>query len=469
VFLLALAVRLFRYRSAYDVFLDETIYAGISDNVATLHRLTFEGPVDFYLHPPLLFFVDAVWLRLTEAAGSDPVALVWAARLVGCVFGAINAALLYAVVRRVAGSRTALGVGLAYVAEPFVIRFDTRVFLEAPTTTWLLAGYLVLLPLAGPDRGRTGLRRSCSAGLLFGLALLTKEPAAALLGLPLLVCLLRDRPVPRRVSATVLGAAVLTYLPYPVIATAVDGSQWFDQKTMGVQRLLGIVQETGFNRAGAPSFTGRLVAQLPFFGTTYAVMGLGLLAAVLVLRTRSAPQQLLALWGLSAFALLVYQVGLGTLEEQMFYFLVVPALAVVGIALDGLTDKLSPRLDRRVRTTAVVVLCLYAAFSVLVYARVHADDDRAVADTVRWMEAHVPPGGRVLALADGVQLVLPDYRVQTDPVLTSGAWAVTSSLQVEQGYGFARPADVRALRDRATPVFSTSGRSMGTLTVWRVP
>lgn len=465
---LALALRLTRYRSAYDVFIDESIYSGIADNIVNGRGLTFEGQVGFYLHPPLLFLLDSIWLRVVGAAGADPVTQVFAARIVSCVFGAANALLLMTVVRRLVGLRAGLLVGVAYAVEPFVIRFDSRVFLETATMTWLLAGLLVLLPrAAGSAAGGRG--RCVAGGVLFGLAALTKEPSAVLFGVPLLVCLLRARPLPRGDAAIVLGAAVVTYLPYPVIATAVDGSQWVDQKTTGVQRLLGLVQVTGFNAQGSPSFLGRLIAQLPFFGTTYAVIGLGLLAGVWLLRFRPAPQQLLALWGLAAFALLVYQVAVGTLEEQMFYFLVVPALATVGTAVGGLERRQLPL--HLPAAVPVLALCLYLGVSSAVWTRVHTTRDTAVADTVAWLDRHAPNGGKVLALADGVQLVLPRYEVITSPAFAAapGAWVVTSSLQVDQGYGFARRPDMATLRRTATPMFRSSGRSMGQLTVWRLP
>lgn len=468
LFLLALLARVTAFRSAYDVFIDETIYMGIADNLARGRGLTFEGNgIGFYLHPPLLFLFNAGWLGLVHAVGADPVTQVFAGRVLGCLFGATNCALLYALVRRAGAPRAAVVVALAYSVEPFIIRFDARVFLEAPTMTWLLTGMLVLLPLADRTARRGRGPRSAGAGALFGLALLTKEPSALMFGLPLAYCLVRGGPLGRRDSATALVVAALTYLPYPVIATVIDGPQYLEQKTVGVRRLLGLEQQTGFNQPGAPSFVGRLVAQLPYFSTTYLVIAVGLMASLVVLRTRPAPQQVLALWGLAAFGLLLYGIAIGTLEEQAFYFLVVPALVNVGLVLSVLPTWQGWR-QPAVRATAVLTAVAYGLTCLAVWTRVRTSDDTGVVRTVAWLDANVPRGSRILVLADGVQLVLRGYDVVTDPGSSGARYAITSSLQIEQGYGFVRPAQAAALAQRSTVVHTVTGRSMGDLVVLRM-
>jgi hypothetical protein len=493
IFLLTFALRAVRSATAYDVFHDETIYTRIGAGFALDHSISFAG-TPFFLHPPLYFLVQGCVTDLFGIAGTA-VDVVHSLRLLNAGIGAVVAVLILILIRSISSSLLwGVVASLVFALDPFLVRFDSRVFLETFTTMWIVAGYAVLVPVVPRSRGGAAIAarpagelasiavghanaRAAAAGVLFGLAVLSKETAVVLCGLPLVWSLIRSGPVPRPPASVALAAMVLTYLPYPIASIASgDGGEFFDQKFRGLSRLVGTVQETGFNRPGAPSFVSRITEHLDTFGVTYVVIGIGLLAAVWVVRRRSARAAFMAHWALAAFALLAYQVVLGTLEEQMFYYLVVPSIVVLTLAFSARPHVLG---HRAVSAGVLSLVVAVAIFDIAVWVSVHGRDDTGMVRAVSWMEQNAPAGSVVAPLADGSQFLLPAYRLAFDPETTrsvagpalaaSGVhYVITSSLQAEQGYSAATPALLAWLRAHARDRFAVRRPTVGTITVWQL-
>ena len=90
---------------------------------------------------------------------------------------------------------------------------------------------------------------ACVGGALFGLGLLTKDMTVFVTLLPLGVCWLFDWCLPRRSAVLVAGAAVLLYLPYPVLVLlSGDGAALAAGKLSGLARLIGMVKSPAFDR-----------------------------------------------------------------------------------------------------------------------------------------------------------------------------------------------------------------------------
>ncbi len=469
-------LRAYRIETSYELFIDEITYARISEAVAD------DGAVDlygrpFYLHPPLYFLLQGAVISIF-GLDRDVFPLVDGLRLTNVVFAAGIGVLVLRIVTRMAGTGWGVAAAAAFALNTFIVRFDSRVMLETTTVFWVVLGYAALLPLVG--HGREALRgaarwRAIGGGLAFGLALLTKETSAPLYVLPLAWCVAFGAPLPRRVAGLSLGTAVVAYLPYPITAVAVGhGSAYVDEKFGGVLRMVGLRQETGFNAEGTPSFLSRIVANLDLFAVTYGLIGIGLLVAVVLWRRGTPPQRLLLLWMLSALAMLSYQVSLGTLEEQMFYLLVVPALitiaAVGGAALSG--RRHPPGRRRALLALAAVLGLTVLALDGSAWWRTHHTRDDGFAQTISWLRDHAPEGSRVEALADSSEFLLEHYEVAVDRTIGDVMAArphflITSSAQTEQGYGRARAPLVRWLPSYARPVHRVTTRTSGTLTVWR--
>jgi hypothetical protein len=479
IFCITVALRGFDIGRAYDVFLDETIYSRISAGAAVDGKLVF-GAFPFLLHGPLSFYWQAGVIHLFGISGTA-VEVIRHLRWTNAVAAGVINVTLFSLTARVASRRTAAVASGLFALDPFIISYDSRLFLETFASMWVVLGYWLMLPLAlGNDARdvRKERRMAYLVGFVFGLALLSKETSAPLYVLPLLWCLVRRWPVSRSVAWRALLAMVATYAPYPIIVCATgQASQLVQQKFGGIERLLGILQETGLNRAGAPSLVSRLTADLHTFLITYSIIGLGSIGVVYLLRKGNRGERFIAVFGAAAFVMLAFQVVQGTLEEQMFYYLVIPSTLVVCCAGNRLL--LVTRRPRAARLAITVVLILVAVFDAGTWLEIHLGRDAAIADGVGWIERNVPAGARIAPLADGIQYLLPDYRLLFNPeagdvsvkqlVRAHTQFVVTSSTQVNQGYSAATPELVSWLRRHARRRFSATGATAGTVVVWQLP
>lgn len=516
VLLAAAAVRLIGVTRTQELFIDEVTYTDLTVSVATGEGVRLHGE-SFHLHPPGLFLLLAAVVRGLGLQTADLAALTYDLRAVPALFGSVTAAAVALLVLRAARSRRAAACAGALLAvEPFLVRFDGRVLLEAQAMGFAAVGMLGLVWLLDRQgRGDEAVWPAVLVGQLLVASLLTKETYASVAVLPVLVLLLTGTVLHRRTSATVLASTVSSYLLY-VLVLAVNGEAgaWFAAKTVGVRRLLGITQLTGFNAEadGSASLVERVLAKLVDFALTYSLIGLGVLSALwlLLLLRRGAPLPdrpvvvLLVLWSACAQLHLAYAVTFGTLEEQMFYLLVVTAVAVLLVAAVLAVSETGPPLPfalerwaaaghrqagrhrsgrgtphRRERTPRAAVRALLAdGLAVALVAgsatwvRAHTVPDDAYARFLAWAEVALPRGSRVATTDETTQFVLEDTRVLR---LETGAearafraqYVVVVTELVEQGYSRV-DADLLGLVRQGRLVFSASGRTVGELQVYDV-
>ncbi|CAM5658353.1 hypothetical protein SALBM135S_09832 [Streptomyces alboniger] len=154
VFCLALALRLYAVRRAYDVFHDELYYVGIAVNLAEGDGVTFQGR-QFALHPPALFAVLAAALRCGAGPYPGLLETTLALRWVVCLTGAVLVTTVVALLRRTVRPWIALAAGVLLALDPFLNRFDSRVMMEAQATAACVAGVLALARRPATRRGRT--------------------------------------------------------------------------------------------------------------------------------------------------------------------------------------------------------------------------------------------------------------------------------------------------------------------------
>ncbi|MEU3402054.1 phospholipid carrier-dependent glycosyltransferase [Streptomyces filamentosus] len=481
---LTAALRLVGVRGSGDLFIDELIYREIGVHaVGGGFPRTDDGL--FFLHPPGFFSLQAGW-ALATGTGSDVVSGIYAFRELNALLAGVTAALLVLLVARARSLPLAGAAALLFALDPYLVRQNDRVMLDTAAVMWVLAGYLVLLPLTARPQPRPSLvrGRACAAGLLFSLALLTKDHTALIVLLPLLLGAALGRGLPRR---ELLRTAAVAVVPYGLYVLAVAAAGHFDlfwsTKTHGVRRLLGIVQETGFNAGQGPPLTSRLAEELSTFGPTYVLLLLGVPALVVLLRRGDPRHLLLALFQLSAGFTLVYAFAFGTLEEQALYLLVVPNLVAVAVACPRLPGR-PPRRRGRLRAAACAgagaVLVVSTVFSGLSYARVRSEPDTGFAQLRAYLAAHVPPG-TALAAADGrttrgvTEWALKDhYRVGTwvtpeDRAAAGARYVVVPWKLVRDGYARLDAPAVERLVAPGRLLFSVDGRTYGTLALYLVP
>jgi len=489
VFLVAAELRLWRIQQSYELFIDEVTYTEIARNVALGQGVLLYGE-PFFLHPPAMFSSLALAMTLT-GPDEDIAVLAFALRPLPAVIGALTPGLVALLLHRLTRSvGLATAGGLLLAVEPFLIRFDSRVLLEAQAMAASAAGFVMLMVIVDRERcGRPVSWRAILAGLLLLASLLTKETYAFVSIIPVLGLLATGLALRRSTSATVVATIVAGYAAYVLaLVFAGQGAEWFAQKTRGVRRLLGLSQITGFNQEGSVGLVERIVANLSYFTVTYALIGSGLLAlGWLLLELRRgvpAPSRpgiiLLVAWALGATVHLAYAVTLGTLEEQMFYLMVVttaPALFVAAHMLlrPGEYGRCH-RATRTGRTRAsalrlVLLVALALAFVVdtAVWWRVHTIPDVAYTRFLAWARVELPPGSTLAVTDETTQFVLRQVRV--------GRWETGEQLRendadyvllvgelVRQGYSDV-DEEFLQIASRGPVVFEAKGRSLGVVTV----
>ncbi|MFI8520705.1 ArnT family glycosyltransferase [Streptomyces sp. NPDC085481] len=470
---LTVTLRLVEVSRAGDLFVDEVIYQELGRSAGRGgFPSTSEGL--FFLHPPGFFYLEAGWMKLF-GEHQDVIAQVHSLRVLNALLAGVTAALLVALVARVRSRPAGLVAGVLFALDQFCIRQNNRVLLETETMVWVLAGFLVLVPLcrSGPQ-GRPR-ARAVAGGLLLGMGVLTKDHSALVTVLPLLLALALGWGPPRRLTAWAASAAVLPYAVYVVFVGGFGHwTDFWEQKTHGLDRLLGLTQETGFNAPGTPSLAGRLLDELPGYGTTYLLLALTPVALFLLLRRREPVYRLLALFHACAILTLGYALAIGTLEEQALYLLFVPNLVALAVTVPV------PRRRPAARTLAVACIAGVLLAPAVVYAKDRWQPDDGFARMQEYMRQHVPAGSGIVTVdgqktrgvtywtfEDSYRLgnwVTPGERAAHRADYVIVPWKV-----VEQGYGRSPLPEVRELTRDARLLFSFQGHTYGSLALYRLP
>jgi len=407
--LVTLGVRAFRLNRSFDIFIDEVTYLRLSQSVAESLRVTLYGK-PFYLHPPAFFFLEGAYLTIAHPAGSL-LAQIYAVRFLNLVLAALSSVALLLIGRRLAGWTTGVIASLLFAFDPFIIAMNSRNLLDTCALCFVLAGYCTIV-LGLSDAGQSGalsFPRAVSAGLFFGLAILTKDMMAVVTLGPLATCFVLQWSLSRRTIARIGFVAALTYAPYPfAIIMAGEWDHFARQKFHGIARLVGLVQETGFHRHtnGGPTLLQSVVGRLEAYGTTYVIIALGALATYLLLRHGRALEatgsaRLVGVWAACSYALLGYCIAIGTLEEQFFYILTLPSLlimtVVIGLSLKSQILHIHARIRRTLCAVTVALTGLFMAWAGYHWVHTRVTPDNAFERAIAYIAHTIPSTDRHVA------------------------------------------------------------------------
>ena len=472
VFTLAVLARGIENGRRFDVFVDEVTYLRIAQGAAEDLAVRLYGE-PFHLHPPGFTYLQAAWLWLTGGVQGTAIEQVLEVRWMNILLAGLTAVAAVRLVVLLTGSRWAgAAVGLVASLDPFLVRVSSRNLLETAAMLLILVGWSLLLHNVVDRRGQAAWRPA-AAGAVFGVAILVKDPAALYTLLPLGVSAATGWPIGRQTAAVTASVACVVYSIYP-LATALAG-QWgdlVDQKYNGLLRLVGVVQTTGFNAPGSAPFAERLVERLELFGPTYVLMAVGVPFIVLVMRRGDAAARVIGLWAASAYAYAAWSIVGGTLEEQLFYFVAVPAAVVVVYSATRWEWR---RVGFR-RAIVASVLVLWSAASLTSWMIAYSRPDDTYRRMTEWVanELTGSPIVRVGVTSDpgdvllrGVDIVPVD---SLDEARRADAEYVLISTQaVKNGTARVSP-DLIALIDLpGAVVHEESGPSAGRLVMVEVP
>jgi 4-amino-4-deoxy-L-arabinose transferase-like glycosyltransferase len=500
---LAVGLRAFHQTQAYELFMDEVQYADVANSIAGGRgQMLFDAP--FYLHPPLAFLFFSLFVA--HPVDHMTVGAVLGLRPALLVFAFLNTLLVVAVTRRVVGRWASLVAGLVYALDAFVVRFDSRVMLEAPMMFSVLAGVLCLLVAVERETVRARRGFLVAGGLFFGLAVTTKSTSGLITAVPLMIMIVTAWGLRRREAAGVLGLQFGVYGAY-VLVVAAQGriGYWFDQTLAGTFRAVGLIKETGFTaHSNSPGFTSRILANLSLFASSYALIGVAVCSALYLLfigwRTLRSPHvrprgahaapaggahgriragdprvsadpgeatlSLITCWLAGVLAAILYTGALGEVEEQTFYLLAVPSTVVVGLLV---TQAGRWRLPWRV-LVGVAVVALFAG-SLSGWWQVHTHRDDTYARVIPQVYAGVDHSAQICLGEQTAQFVMPGFGVHKltslDVARRNGcSYAIVSTALSAQGLANSTTElNADLARDYAV-AFAAHGRTSGDLIVY---
>jgi hypothetical protein len=479
----AWGVRAVGITTDYNIFIDETTYTRIADNLATGRGLTLFGS-PFDLHPPAGFAMMALAIRVFSMHGSLA-AVLFDLRPFVALGGALTCALVFILVGRTTGWRAGLVVATITAADPFQIYYDSRVMLEAPAQLATTGSIVLLAAAIRQQAERRSWALTAAAGVAAGLALCVKENYGLVLAGTLILAIAAGRVIERKKAALALVIMICCYLLSQLLVVLTSGlGPWWDQVGSGARRLAGVQQTTGFNSATVHvSLTSRLDANVTHFGITYLILGLGAVAGGCQVigavrhwaqwRQPATPgargELLVALWATAAAGYLAYATAFGTLEEQMYYVLFVPALCTLVIGC----RRAAPRLGRYWRQIAAAIAVVVVLADGAVWASVHSARDDEYRQLLSWAPRHLPNGTTVAVTEDTAQFLLLGGKLGqwgTVPALIAHHvdYVLLSTALVAQGYGIGTPQFERYLEAHAKVVWEATGPSSGALILFDV-
>ena len=475
----AWVIRVIGITTYYDVFIDEVTYSQIADNVATGHGVTLYG-TPFDLHPPAVFGLYALVIKLFGLHGSI-LDVLFGLRPFVALCGAVSCGLVYILISTIVNWRFGAAAAAIVALDPFEIFYDDHVMLEAPAQLAAVTAVLLLVLALKVKSSRQSWGLTVLGGLAAGVSICSKEYFGLVLALMLLLCVATGWSLHRIKAATALAIMLASYVLSQLLLILTGGFQaWWDQVGSGVRRLIGAEQITGFNSATVHvSLVSRVAANASHFGVTYvllvggAIAGLAVLIAVFRRRRewrrraggRNRACALVGTWAFAAACYLGYATVFGTLEEQMYYLLLMPAICalVIRVSRMGLTWQ----------RAATVVLAAFLVIDSAVWIAVHRTPDNEYRQLATWATTHLPVGSTVSVTDGTAQFILQG--------VTLGQWATLPELKqhhvdyvllntdlVSQGYGIATVGLEQYLDAHAKLVFQADGPSDGSLEIFDV-
>lgn len=465
---LSFAVRGIGLGTVNDIFIDELTYTELGRSIARGELPNLHG-APFLLHPPGALLLEAMYIRVLGLDGANA-ELALELRWLAAGLGSLTVGIAFLIMDRVCRRPVALGGALLLAVDPFVLRSQTRVMLEPAGVLLLLAGWLlVILFLADPDRSRRRGRLIAGGGLL-GCALVVKDMNAVFIFVPLVLAIVWRTTLDWRPAGLVASSAVVPYAAYLVLL-AVNGQYglWFHFKWLGLTRMIGVRQETGFNSPGSPSVSGRIIDQLEKFGTSYAVLAACLIAgAAVAVVSKSPARRLLGLLAIAAGAFSWFVALVGAFEEQFGYYVLVISVLALAVAVDELWNRSFIRPVISVGATVLLVGSAVLGLS----SRFVVDD--GITALRAWVDQELPPGSRIGMTTPTVEFSLaPRVGAGVWPSLTSlsqnnAQYVVTAAKPIQEGYGYAAPELLTWLDDHAQKVYTRATPTLGDVAVWRL-
>lgn len=485
-----------RLDAAPDVFTDEIVYARAGVRVADEGALVWDWGEPIYVHPPLYFLTEAAWFGLTGDAGAplyvagDIFALVYHARLLNAILAGVTGALLYLLGRRLRSTYLGFLLAALFFVDPFGLRTNRRAMLETMAALLTMGGMALFLTRAVGPRSRAW-PWSIAAGFVLGAALLTKEITFTTIGALLLfggwqawnahsvggsAHQALGRLVP---SLLVASTSLLTYSIYPLWMAGSGNWQGFVQvKSLSLRRLLGLVQTSGWNRPGL-SLADFLLQRLGDYGSSLILLALGAVAAGWLLWSHrsSRTSRLLISWSVILYPFYGFVALFGVGNDQLFYYLLLPAIMLIGHAVFAAWDEIRTERWRKAGlAVGGLLLALLLTYNILAWWSAYGVGfDNAYYHFSGYVQERIPETEPINASGDALkfQYFTPDHPISTaaTPAEAQALGITTFALapkDVEARYGRMTQELADWITTNGRLLFSARGDSYGTVSLYDV-
>lgn len=489
---LAWLIRAISISNNYEIFIDEVEYTRVALNLATGKGVMLYGST-FDVHPPAVFAMYALVIKVLGLHGGDLASLILTLRPVSALIGATTCGMVFLIVGRLANWPAGIIAASIAAVDPYEIYFDSRVMLEAPAMLGTSVSILLLVR-ATHNSGRRSWTLVVLSGLAGGFAICAKEYFGVVLALAILLCVATGWVIERRKAAVAFVITSACFALSESLMIATGGFQpWWNQFGTGIRRFIGTYQITGFNAPTVHvSLLSRVAANASHWAVTYLILGFGGVAAALQViavirlqRSRGhswrhiwgqlpAPVDrgriLVALWAIAAATYLAYATAFGTIEAQMYYLMLIPALCT--LVLWG--AQRIPRLSTQWGKVAAAVLVGAAlVFDSAVWVSVHRTPDNEYRQLLAWAPTHLPKGTKVSVTEYTAQFLLHNLRLSdwyTIPSIKQHhvQYVLLSTNLVIQGYGLGGLQFEQYLNAHAKIAFEANGPAEGHLILYDV-
>jgi hypothetical protein len=458
----------------YDIQIDEITYAhfAVTIDAGELPRNYGGGP--FFLHPPGYYGLLALW-RLAFFHGGTIFKELTVLRGLNITLAAFST-LLIILLTKLVTKRFKLGLlaGLLFAIDPFLIRQDTRGLMETMTILLLFLGLWLLLKTI--DNASATARKWFLVGLVFGLAIVTKDVAFPFLLIALVLMTIRKVGLKKRILPIIIPAAIIPYGIWVGIVTKSGNlSDFISQNTAGIRRFFGLLQITGFNVAGAPSKSGTLLTTIPHYASSYFIMCSGGIAAVWLLTSKDTMRRRWGCIGTAGAAVVAYLYVGGTFEEQYLYYLMAPSIISIIVAATEVWDRVPVVKLPNLRKLFAVVFISLMTFGVVSYAINMTAPANGWQTAVNWINSNVPDNSTICLYAQAQFLVqghgynICDYSTAAAMKAHNVQYVLVSQKLSNSNY---EPLDKTQLADLAPSsqvVFQVASRDSGVFDVLKLP
>jgi 4-amino-4-deoxy-L-arabinose transferase-like glycosyltransferase len=506
IFGLAFGLVVWRNDQAPDLLTDEILYSRLGMRVLNEGAVVWDHGTMSVIHPPYYYLLNSVFLGITGTPGAELLApgnifeFVYHDRILNALLAGISAVIIFGIGLRLRGLWLGLLLTLLFVFDPFGIRINRRAMLET------LAGLLSLIGLLIFITGSKKIRKlgyGILAGIFFGAGILTKELAFIL---PLAVLIyglweVLQKDQDWRYPIITAGISLTSYLVFPIwILYTGNWTRFINVKTLALERLVGLVHTSGWNRPGV-SFLDFLLNRLLDYGSSYLILLLGGIATLVILiRHRNEPMgRLLGTWGVLIYPLYGFITLFGSGNDQFFYFLLLPSIILLGYAVIEKDDRgmnrlvtrswnlmrSQPRALFRMRDRnsgiligfIILILVVIIPFNIFSWISNYGVGlDTGYLQLSNYIQSNIPAGTPINASGDSLKYMyfLPNHPIaeaesQQDALNLGVKYFVIVPKDIQSKFGKVSEEFASWIISNGQLIFSTSGDTYGDIFMYIVP